>query len=115
MPIAALFNVPGNEVELQRWSFSHAVHHFDIINAIYVDAKIALPEFVLDPFDPNNPSSMENWIYLHQEMHRNQNAILNIAGFDLTDINWQDESSRASFIQLNANEHLQASNILEIG
>lgn len=113
--IASLYNIPGTPEEFSEWSFAHAAHHTDIANAIYRAVLISIPQYVLDPFDPSDPSSSEQWSYLHQEMHRIQDEILGIAGFDLLSVDWQDESQRAAWIQLNANEHVQASNILGIG
>lgn len=113
--IAGLYNIPGTPEEFASWSFVHAAHHVDIAQAIYNVLKIAIPSYVLDPFDPNDPESAEQWSYLHQEVHRIQDEILGIAGFDLLSVDWQDANQRAAWIQLNADEHFQASNILEIG
>lgn len=112
--LAGLFNIPASDEELLQWSFVHAAQHLEISNAIYARTLIVLPQFLLDPFDPKNRSSMETWAYQHQLMHNNQNQILGIEGFDLTDVNWQDQEERAAWISLNANEHVQASNILEL-
>lgn len=114
MGIAALYNIPGVAEEFNEWTFAHAVHHFDIIEAIYHRLNIALPSYILDPFDPQNPDAAETWAYQHQIMHNNQNRILGISGFDLAEVKWQDPNERAAWIQLNATEHLQAGNILQI-
>jgi len=111
MALAALFNIPGTEEELNEWSFAHMAHHLDLINFIYNNSQIALPVFVLDPFNPRDPDSVEAWSYLHQIMHQNQNALLGINGFDLTSVDWQDQNQVAAWIQLNAIEHVQAANI----
>lgn len=110
-----MYNIPGTPEEHAMWSFAHAAHHLDIINVIYVTRQIALSQFVLDPFNPEDESAMENWSYQHQTMHQEMDQVLGISGFDLTDINWQDKAQRAAWISLNAAEHLQASNLLEIG
>lgn len=115
MALAALFNVPGTEEELLQWSFAHFAHHLDLVNSIYNLTKIPLPIFVLDPFSPKDPNSVEAWSYLHQIMHQNQNALLGINGFDLTSVDWQDQNQVAAWIQLNATEHVEAANILGVG
>ena len=114
MAIAALLNIPNTPETTAVWSFSHAAHHRDINRVIYQTQKIALPEFVLDPFDPNS-LDFQNWLYLHQNMHTNQDNVLGISGFDLTDVTWSDKGQLASWIQLHENEHFQAGNILGIG
>lgn len=110
--IANLFNVPTTDAERAQWSFSHMAHHRDINLRIYTLIKVALPEYILDPVDPND---METWEYQHQLMHDNQNQLLGIQGQDLTGVDWKDQRLLSAWIFLNSSEHFQASNILEIG
>lgn len=110
--LADLANVPSTDEERAFWSFTHMVHHRDISARIYLLAKIALPEYILDPV---NPEDSGDWEYQHQAMHDNQNQILGITGQDLTGIDWKDQRLLAAWIQINYNEHFQASNILGIG
>jgi hypothetical protein len=110
--LADLANVPSTDEERAQWTFVHMAHHRDIAARIYLLVKVALPEYILDPVDPENPG---DWEYQHQLMHDNQNQLLNINGQDLTDVNWKDQRLLASWVQLNFSEHLQASNILGIG
>jgi hypothetical protein len=110
--LANLYNVPSTDEERAAWSFSHMAHHRDINARIYLLVKIALPEYILDPIDPRDSGT---WEYQHQLMHDNENQILGIQGQDLTGIDWKDPNLLAAWIWLNANEHYQASSILEIG
>lgn len=115
MAIAALQNVPGTPEELAQWAFCHQAHHADIIQRIYDLALIALPVFILDPFDPNNQEQMGVWAYLHQQMHDNQNALLGIEGGNLVDVDFTNQDELAGWIQQNFSEHLQAANALGVG
>ena len=110
--LADLANVPSTDQERAQWSFAHMAHHRDIAQAIYSLVKIALPEYILDPVDPNDAGQ---WEYQHQLMHDNQNALLGIDGQDLTGVDWKNPNELAGWIFLNMNEHFQASNILGIG
>ena len=110
--LANLYNVPGTDSERAQWAFSHAAHHRDISLRIYTLLKVALPEYLLDPIDIND---VGQWEYQHQAMHDNQNEILGIKGQDLTGIDWKNPQLTAGWIWLQANEHYQASQILEIG
>ena len=110
--LADLYNVPGTDEERAQWAFAHMAHHRDINRRIYELVKIALPEYILDPVNPNDPGE---WEYQHQIMHDNQNQILGIDGQDLTDVDWKDPRILNGWIFLNASEHYQASAILEIG
>ncbi len=110
--LADLYNVPTTDEERAQWSFAHMTHHRDINRRIYELIKVALPEYILDPVNPDNSGE---WEYQHQLMHDDQNAILGIQGQDLTGMDWKDQRLLAAWIYLNVNEHVQASNILEIG
>lgn len=110
--LADLANVPGSDEERAQWSFAHMSHHRDINRRIYELVKVALPEYILDPIDPNDDGT---WEYQHQLMHDNFNELLGIQGQDLTGLDWKDKNLLAAWIQLDFNEHYQASNILEIG
>ena len=115
MAIAALYNVPGSPEELAEWSFAHAAHHHDLLAAIQQKFSLTSPEYVLDPFDPQNQQAMGTWIYQHQQMHFTLDAQIGLAGFDLTDIDWTDRGQLAGWIYLNSVEHYNAALILGVG
>ncbi len=75
-------------------------------------ANLALPEYQIDPIDPNNPGP---WDDLHQAMHQQFDELLGIAGFNLIEVDWKNEGERAAWIWLNAQEHYQAAQILGLG
>lgn len=110
--IAALFNVPNTRNDLSVWATAHMSHHRDIQRRIYELTGANLPEFILDPINPDDSNVWENQ---HQIMHQNMDAILGISGYDLTGVDFKNSEALAAWIQLNASEHYQASNILEIG
>jgi hypothetical protein len=110
--IASLYNVPGSYEELAIWSSAHLAHHRDINRVIYQLINVALPEYQIDPIDPNNPGP---WDDLHQAMHQQFDEILGISGFDLLGVDWNNQELLASWIFLNATEHHQAADILRIG
>lgn len=114
MALAAMYNIPGTPEEFFQWTFAHAAHHIDINRAIYEQFNIALSAYILDPFDPTNPSGSDAWAYQHQLMHNAQNLVLGISGFDLSQIDWHDQNQVAAWIALNANEHVQAAAILGV-
>jgi hypothetical protein len=113
--VAVLYEIPDSPQQFALWSSVHATHHRDINRLIYQNYKLALPEYMLDPFDPNDVSALNNWLYLHQAMHSNQDQILGIVGYDLTDVDWKDRKLLEFWTQQHATEHFQAANILEIG
>lgn len=109
--IANLANIPGDPRSLAHWSFTNMAHHRDINREIYRVYEIALPEYILDPF---LPQASDNFLYAHQIMHNNMNAVLGISGYNLRDVDWNDEGQLASWISLHFNEHYQANQILGV-
>jgi hypothetical protein len=110
--VADLYNVPSNDAERAQWSFAHMAHHRDINRRLYELVAVSLPEYSLDPIDPAN---VGQWEYQHQQMHNAQNQLLGISGFDLSEVDWKDQNLLAGWVWLNAVEHTQAADILEIG
>lgn len=110
--IAGIYNVPVTQEELWTWGTTHAQHHREISATIFALIGFSLPEFVLDPINPDDTGVWEDQ---HQLIHQAQDGILGIAGFDLSNVNFRDPASLAAWIQLNASEHLQAADILGIG
>lgn len=112
MSVAAIFNVPRTEEELNEWSFAHMANHRDILRVIYEVFHLVLPEYLLDPVDPDETGT---WQRLHQAMHQDMNSLLGTSGFNLLGLDWHDDNRLAAWIQLNAVEHRQVSNILRLG
>lgn len=111
MGLGNIANVPADQQSTDEWAFSHAAHHRDINRAIFEKFGAVIPDFILDPFDPNDTGTFG---YQHQQMHNLQNAILGISGNDLVDVSWQNEEERSQWIDLNMREHLQANAILGV-
>ena len=109
--IAQIANIPKGPEQLAWWAFSHMAHHRDINRRILEINSIALPEFILDPVDPN---SMGTWIDQHQQMHNNMNRVLGLAGNDLLNVDWKNEAQLTSWCWLNFTEHLAASRELVV-
>ena len=111
MGLANIANVPATQDALNEWSFSHAVNHRDIIDAIQRQFGVSLTEYIIDPFNTDNAGV---WLFQHQTLHNDMNAILGIAGNDLLDVNWQDQDELSEWIFLNFTEHQQANTKLRI-
>lgn len=115
MSLAGLYNVPQDPSQLAQWSFINAAAHLDIIRVIYQKFGTVLQSYVLDPLDPANPTSMQNWLYQHQIMHQQMDTVLGIAGYDLLDVDLTDQGQFAAWIEAHGSEHLQAGQILNLG
>ncbi len=115
MSLAALYNIPQTPHQLAEWSFVNASAHADIVRLIFQNYGKVIDSYVLDPFDPRDEDSMQVWVYQHYVMHQQMDAILGIAGYDLTDVDFTNQGILAGWIQSHASEHLQAGQILGLG
>jgi hypothetical protein len=109
MGLATLSNLPRTPQELAAFSFSHQAAHRDEIAAIARIYKKQLNEYVLDPMDPGD---MQTWAQRHQVMENERNAVLGLPNYDLIDVDWSDEEAWGWFIDVNADAHQQAFQIL---
>lgn len=109
MPLATLAEVPESVSDFRRWSFSNQASHRDIARRIFELGGAQVEQFVLDPFDPED---MGNWVWLHQSAHDQQNKALNIKGYDLTGVNWDDPDTLHWWLLAHQDEHVRASKIL---
>lgn len=73
---------------------------------------VNLDQFQLDPMDLNN---LGLWIFRHQLMHSEINAILGTQGYDLTSLDWTDPDQLAEWLRLNGDEHVRISAALGVG
>ena len=112
MTLASLWNVPRSREFFAWFAFSNQAHHAAIADETLRQLTVTLTQFPLDPM-PLDLSSGD-WLYNHQTMHDQQNAVLGITGNDLTQVNFRDISQLTNWIQLHAEEHRQAATILGI-
>ncbi len=112
MAVGDIFTVPDDPDAFQDWSFVHAAHHYDIQRAVFEQKAVRLDNWVLNPFDRENPGI---WTYLHQTMHNQANKALGTEGQNLTDVDWTDSDSLSDWINANAIEHQRFAQILGIG
>lgn len=109
MSLASLFNMPETDEALSVFAFSNQDQHRQIVAAIARRSSLTLPLFPLDPIPMFEPGV---WAHNHQQMHNDFNAILGIAGSDLTAVDFRNPQELASWIRLHGSEHQQAANIL---
>jgi len=114
--LATLFNIFQDEIGMNQFAFANADLHRRQNIAIYQKQSLApgvLPYYVLDPITMG--PDLVNWLQLHQDLHTQVNRVLNIAGNDLSDVDFKNPEQLASWIFLHAQEHLQVANKLGIG
>jgi len=114
MPLAEIQDAPETDADQQSWSFANMVLHRDINRLVLAQKNIRIDEFALDPFNPSDPVGMQQWLNLHQQMHNQQNQALGIAGYNLSEVNWEDDKAKAQWIFAHADEHNRIATILGV-
>jgi hypothetical protein len=112
MPDAAYAELPEKTDTAADWagfSFSHMAQHRDYIRVIFQRYGVSLPEYVLDPIDPQN---VDAWAYHHQMMHDQINAILKISGYNLLTMDFNDRQALEIWNDQNQDLHTRTSSIL---
>ena len=112
MGLPLLYSQPTDDDSWRSWAFNHAANHYYILQAVLVQKSQNLTQFCLDPMDPDN---LGLWLYQHQEMHDQVNALLATTGYDLLSYDWDDPDEFAEWLRLNGDEHTRINAALNIG
>ncbi len=112
MPDLSYAELPDQTETAADWasfSFPHAAQHRDYNRVIFQRFGVSLNEFVLDPLDPQNLGA---WVDHHATMHDQINAILNIPGYNLREVDFNDRESLQTWSDLHQDVHTRTSRIL---
>ena len=112
MGLPLLYSQPTDDDSWRSWAFNHAANHYDMLQAVLVQKQQNLAQYSLDPMDPNN---LGYWLYQHQEMHNQVNAVLKTSGYDLLALDWDDPDQFSEWLLLNGSEHQRICAALGIG
>lgn len=112
MSLPLLYVQPETPEEWSAWSFNHAANHYDWVRLALQEKNQQIAQYQLDPMDPQN---LGFWLYTHQEMHNQINAVLGTSGYDLLSLDWQDPDQFALWLQQNGDEHQRISAALGVG
>lgn len=111
MSVAALYNSPTTEEEFHRWSFDHLAHHRDEVNQLGTDGAPGLPVYILDPINTDDTTT---FLYQHQDMHNNTDALTGVGGYDLTSVDLSNSQQIAGWVYLNAQMHYNEATVLGV-
>src|SRR5262249_26973761 len=81
MSVADLLRTPRGRAEVADWTFNNAQDHALIVDAIRQQRGVSLRTYTLDPLDPDD---LPRWLYDHQTMHADMDAVLGIQSVDLS-------------------------------
>jgi hypothetical protein len=111
MPIAGFQSVPKSEGEWARFAFDHMDHHFRLATAAFKTYGIVVPNYALNPFDPEHADS---WLDQHQTMHEAIDSLLGFAPYNMMDVDFKDEKQAAGWVYLNFQNHYREAEILNV-
>lgn len=107
---ATLFEVPANDNDWQRWSWSHRDSHLRIIQAIAAKGGPALTEYVLDV----TQQDFEGFLERNATAHTDMNGAIGAQGAELDELDPKDQNQLVAWIYLHALEHRTAESRLGI-
>jgi hypothetical protein len=111
MSVADIFNFPATEQDTAQWSILHMILHRSQLREVFLRYNTVLQEYVLDPIPTDDPRL---WLQQHQQMHNDVDAVLGLSSENLTEVDWEDQGSKAGWIQAHAQLHQQETNALGI-
>ena len=114
MPLAQLIAVPRTPLDLQAWQFANVASHRDIIRRVQETKGIELVEYPLEPFDPEDPASLNQFLSANQDMHQGFAAALGLASYELSEVSWDDPDDLARWVLAHAQMHMAASALLGV-
>ncbi len=104
------FNVKDPKA-MAIWELAHSADHDEIRQAVKTQKSVSLVDYVLYPVNWRDWDKFADW---HQQVHNDMNGTLNLAGTDLTSVDFNDAKAAAEWHQNHFTEHLAARSTLGI-
>jgi hypothetical protein len=101
MGLAQVVYPRPTEQGFTEWSFDHYQHHLAIIKQA-ANLGYQLNEYRIWPITPD---SMKDFLDQHQQMHAEMNAVANVQGSDLQDIDFKDKKKSDAWFYIHYVEH----------
>lgn len=107
-----LFNAPTDVGMWLSFGSVHQLDHFGLVRQVLDKRQILLGMLPIDPVPVDNPSAMLTWFQHHQALHNALNGAVGLGGFDLSFVDFNDQSRASHWIQDHAIEHMRISAFL---
>ena len=93
---------PQNDDEFQAFGFSNIASHRDINRVIFQTLGITVQEYPIYPINLQNPGQ---WAWQHQAMHNQAWAAVGGSGYNLLNVDWEDQQNAEMWTALHSDEH----------
>lgn len=112
--LAALLDIPPGQAGMNTFLWQHGNDHLEILQGVQAQFQIQLVERPLYILNVKDEIDVQTWLELHQQSHDDFDSVLGIVGNDLTSVDFKNPQQVKAWIWLNAQEHQNARQILEI-
>ena len=68
----------------------------------------------MEPFDPEDPASLANFLNNNQTMDRDMSVALGLPSYDLSEVVWSDINDLSRWVFAHARSHMAASALLGV-
>ena len=106
-----LLNVPKSDNDWVIWSLHHRLSHDAIRQAILTQKKIATGEYVLEPIFQ---VEIKSWLQRNSQTHIEQTQAVGQQSHDITDVDFNDEAAKVSWISVHFQEHFDLEQALGV-
>jgi hypothetical protein len=106
---AVLWEIPRTQQAWDFWSFHHKLSHEAIHQAIAQKHGLNLPVY---PLYPINTNRITDFLQANQQTHLDMDAVLQLQGTDLLEVDVRNESQLSAWIYLHVREHIAAEKAL---
>ena len=97
-----LLNVPTTDNDWMIWGLHHRISHDGIRQAILAQKNIATNAYVLEPIFQ---VEIKSWLQRNAQAHIEQTQAIGVVGHDITDVDFNDEAAKVSWISVHWQEH----------
>ena len=111
MGLAQVVYPRPTENGLQEWAWDHYQHHLAILKQA-ANLGYQLNQYRIWPITQEN---LQDFLDQHQQMHTEMDAIANVQGSNLQDIDFKDKKKADAWYYLNYIEHQSVASFLGDG
>lgn len=103
MSVVTIGGNPYNAEEFSQWTFAHALEHQFLLRRLIAAFGTRVSNTIMDPLTERN---IDTFMYKHQLIHRQIDALFNTPNMIMPIVDWNDPVQREQWINMNYQQHL---------